>query len=66
MKGYITITKAMEISVEVGFPVTRATVIAWVRKFGLGKQPGGKWGDWYVHEKKWREFLEGERSSHAS
>jgi len=54
----ISVTQAMEILKGKGIPKTRATIINWCVRFGVGHQPGDS-GPWFVNKEKLLKHIEG-------
>lgn len=46
-------------SKKFAIPISRPTIIKYLKKFDLGHQIGDKGGKWAVHADKWRRFIDG-------
>lgn len=57
----ITLREAKRRTEKLGIKVTLPTLTKWIKDNKLGRQPGGEGGKWFVHEKKFMKFIEGER-----
>ncbi len=55
----ISVKQAQRIAREYGKDVSIVTIIVWVEKHGLGHQPGGEGGRWYIFEDKFRDWVSG-------
>ena len=58
-KKYITIAEALSEMKVHAIPVSRPTIIKFIRRYNLGHQIGEKGGKWAVHAEKWRRFIDG-------
>lgn len=56
-QGKIKVSEALEELARVGIDVTRATLIDWCKKHGLGIQLGSPKGPWWVDKQKLKEFM---------
>ena len=56
---YYTGKEALEKAASVGITTTLATLLSWVDKNGLGFQPSGDRGQWYIYRDKFDDFITG-------
>ena len=58
-KKFITISEAHAVCKKHAVPISRPTIIKYIKRFELGHQVGEKGGKWAVHAEKWRRFVDG-------
>jgi len=63
MDRLITTKEAVEIAESWGFPMTRQTVLAWSKKYRLGRKMAGTGltSPYYIDHKRWLVALKGLR-----
>ena len=55
----IRLSKAKSIAKANGIEVSDPTFLKWIKDNGLGHQPGGAGGTWYIYKDKFTEYIKG-------